>query len=150
MSPLPWLADNWFTLLQSVGIVWSLVYTGNALRSDTKARQVQNQFALTKQHREIWSMLFDRPELSRIMSPEIDLKTAPVTREEEMFVGFLVFHLSDFFRATQAGLFIGPERLKEDIRGFFSKPIPRAVWEKIAPLQDKDFVRFVESGGELT
>ncbi len=146
---LNWLGDNWFTLLQSVGIVGGLVYTGSALRGDAKARQVENLFTLTKQHREIWSMLTDRPELSRIMEPAVDLTATPVTRDEELFVTFLVFHLGNAYRATQAGLFVGPERLKVDISSFFSLPIPRTVWKKIAALQDRDFARFVDAGGEL-
>jgi hypothetical protein len=150
MTLLNWLADNWFVLLQGVGIVGGLIYTGSALRSDAKARQVQNLFALTKQHREIWSMLFERPELSRVLESALDLATAPITREEELFVSFLIFHLNNSYRATQAGLFIGPERLREDIRGFFSLPIPQAVWKKTVPLQDRDFALFVESCGQQT
>jgi hypothetical protein len=132
-----------------VGIVGGLVYTGSALRRDAKARQVENLFALTKQHREIWSMLADRPELSRIMEVTVDLTATPVTRDEELFVTFLIFHLSNAYRAAQAGLFIGPEKLREDIRRFLPLPIPRTIWEKSIPLQDKDFVHFVESGGSL-
>ena len=142
---LDWIAQNWFDLLQSVGIAGSLLFTGFSLRIDTRVRRVQNLLTLTRQHREIWVMLYSRPELSRILEKAPDLQTHPISGDEELFVKFLIFHLSNTHRAMVAGFFIGPERLRDDIHGFFSLPIPRAVWDRIRPLQDSDFVEFVES-----
>ncbi len=140
-----WIGDNWFALLQSVGIVGGLIYTGRVVHTDAKVRRLENLFALTKQHREIWSMLYDRPGLSRVLDPKADLATAPLTMEEELFVRFLIFHLDNSYRAADGGVFGSPEGLGDDLRQFFSLPIPQAVWAKAAKLQDRDFVRFVES-----
>jgi hypothetical protein len=43
------------------------------------------------------------------------------------------------------GMFVPLEGLKEDIKGFFSLPIPKNIWGKNRSLQDKDFAQFVES-----
>lgn len=144
MSLLGWAGEHWFDLIQSVGIAVGLVYTGRALRADIKARRVTNHFSLTRQHREIWSLLFWRPELARILEPNVDLQKAPVTPQEELFVHFLIFHLNDSHRAKSDDFFVFPENLAADIRQFFSLPIPQAVWKKARAVQDRNFVAFVE------
>lgn len=141
---LNWAQNNWFVLLQSLGIVGGLAFTGTALRADASARRVQNLFALTRQHREIWSMLYDRPKLRRVLDPVVDLGKAPVTPDEELFIRFLIIHLSNSHLAMEVGTFSSPEGLKDDIASFFSLPIPRAVWEKARSLQDRGFVHYVE------
>lgn len=34
--------------------------------------------------------------------------------------------------------------MRWDVAWFFSLPIPKAVWEKLKPLQDEEFVAYVE------
>jgi hypothetical protein len=46
---------------------------------------------------------------------------------------------------TAAAIFVKIQGLQKDIRDFFMLPIPKAVWEKIKPFQDGDFIVFVES-----
>ena len=144
MALLNWLWDNWFALLQSAGIVGGLVYTGRVIHTDAKVRRVQNLFSLTRQHRELWSMLFEHPGLGRVLEPKLDLSKKPITREEKLFVTFLIFHLSNSYQASLAGFFVGPEGLRNDVRGFFSLPIPNVVWKETKSMQDRDFVSFVE------
>ena len=145
MPLLNWIDANWFVLLQSVGIVGSLIFTGSALRADAEARRVHNLFSLTKQHREIWSMLYEHPRLSRVLEREVDLDATPIAPEEEIFVRFIILHLSTVYRSSRANLFIGPEGLNKDIRGFFSLPIPNAVWRMSRGVQDRDFTAFVDA-----
>jgi len=42
-------------------------------------------------------------------------------------------------------MFASPEGLKAEVRGFFSCPIPKAIWEKMKIFQNKKFTAFVES-----
>jgi len=41
---------------------------------------------LTKQHREIWSTLYQRPEFGRILDAHASLDNRAATPEEELFV----------------------------------------------------------------
>jgi hypothetical protein len=141
---LTWFQDNWFTLLQSVGIIGALFFTGISLRIDAKVRRVTNRFEATKQHREIWTLLYSRDDLKRVMDEKADLQARPVTAEEKLFVNFLILHLESNYRAAKAGMFALPAELKTDISAFFSRPIPRAVWQAVKPLKETDFVQFVE------
>jgi hypothetical protein len=100
--------------------------------------------AITKNHREIWSEFYERPELSRILDPKADLAAKPVTNEEKLFVNFLIFHLNNSYQAIRDGLYHQPEGLKKDIASFFSLPIPQAVWAKAKKFQDRRFWAFVE------
>jgi hypothetical protein len=144
MVSLDWISGHWFDLLQSVGIIGSLLFSGIVLRIDARERRIHNLFVLTKQHREIWSELFTRPELTRVLAPAVDLSVDPVTREEEILVRFLVLHLKNAFRAIEAKFCARPDGLAEDIRMFFSLPIPQSVWKSTRKFQDQDFVKFVE------
>ncbi|MHB8524263.1 MAG: hypothetical protein ACYDH9_26380 [Limisphaerales bacterium] len=99
---------------------------------------------VTHEHRDIWKEFYYRPGLSRVLATEIDLEKLPVTSEEELFVKLLILHLGSGYHALNEGLIVNPAGLREDIRRFFSLPIPRAVWERIRVLQDAEFVKFVE------
>jgi len=145
MLLLNWAAEHWFDLLQTAGIVGGFVFTGFSFRTDTKARRLESLFTITKHHREIWSEIYERPELSRILDPKADLTTQPVTNEERLFVNFLIFHLYNSYQAIRDRLYSQPEGLTGDIKGFFALPIPAEVWRQTKRLQDRHFVEFVES-----
>jgi len=140
-----WLGQNWFILLQSVGIVGSLLFTAAALREDTKTRRVANLITITGHHREIWAQLFRRPELARVLDPHADVQRKPVRVEESLFINLLILHLRSVFHAIKQGLYLKPEGLGKDIAWFFSLPIPKTVWAKSKALQDEAFVAFLEA-----
>jgi len=144
MGAQNWVAENWFGLLQTVGIVGSLLLAAYTTRKDERARRVGNSIAVNEQYRQIWRQLFEHPKLSRVLAKDIDLEKEPVSTEEELFVTMLIQHLSTVYRATKHGEFVKLEGLQRDVEESFSLPIPKAVWEKIKPFQDKDFVAFVE------
>lgn len=145
MAAMNWLANHWFDLLQSIGIVGGLIYTALAAREDTASRQISNLIAVSGRYYDIWRELFRQPHLARILNANIDLTKAPVTDEERLFVKMLLLHLDTVRRAMSAGVFVKLNGLKDDIREFVSLPIPNVVWQKMKPFQDKDFVDFVES-----
>ncbi len=113
---------------------------------DAKTRRITNLLALTAQHRDIWSHLYARPELARVLEPAPALAAPPITPDEEMFVTFLLLHLGATYRAMREDTFTTGQKLEEDIRAFFVLPIPREVWDRIRPLHEADFVAFVERG----
>ena len=146
MRILEWATQNWFSLLQSAGIVGSLLFTGLALRMDVKERHNSNTLTITKEHRELWANFFNRPELSRVLDPNADLATCPVTQKEEMFMLQLVVHFNTALEVLKPGKFASvDEALRKDIRWFFSLPIPNAVWMQAKERQDDGFVRLIES-----
>jgi len=53
-------------------------------------------------------------------------------------------HLSSAYQAMESGLVIKPERVRQDIRWFFSLPIPKAIWEKMKAFHNDAFAEFVE------
>ena len=140
-----WAGEHWFDLFQTVGVVAGLVFTFLAFRIDTKTRRVSNLIEITKAHREIWSELYRRPELARISQAEVDLKKSPIQPEEELFISLLILHLNCAYQAMRNHLYNEPEGMREDVRHFFSRPMPNAVWQKMKPFQDKKFVGFVET-----
>jgi hypothetical protein len=139
-----WLAEHWFDLAQTTGIVGGLLFTAHAIRRDEKARTITNTIAVNEQYSRIWHEFYERPELARILKKNVDLNKQPVSNDEALFVKTLLLHLDVVRRTIKAGLFVKIQGLQKDIRDFFTLPIPKAVWEKIKPFQDGDFVAFVE------
>lgn len=140
-----WLARHWVDLLQSVGIIGGLVFTAYSIRKEARARQIANMMGAAQQHYSIWKELYGRPHLLRIVDRNAALVEKPVSDEERLFVTAIIIHLDSIHRALKAKLFLNQEGLREDVRGFFSLPIPKAVWEQAKRLHDRDFVTFVET-----
>lgn len=140
-----WITENWFVILQSAGIIGGLLFTALSLRSETKTRRVSNLLKITENHRKLWTEVMRHPELHRILDERADIRHREVTREEEVFINFVIFHLNSVYYARKSGLVFKLEGLRRDISSFFSLPIPKAVWERTKLLQNDDFVAFVDA-----
>jgi len=140
-----WFRENWFLLLQGVGIVGGLIFAGVSLQVDARVRRIQNLLTLTEHHRDIWTRLYDQPDLFRLLRTHPKASAEPPTAEEELFVTLVILHLNTVYQAMKRGMFIEPEGLRRDLHTFFTRPIPQAIWHKLKALQDEDFVRFVEA-----
>ena len=145
MGFLHWVNNSWFDLVQTVGIIASLVYPAAIYRADAKSRRSDNLMKLTEQHRELWDELEQRPSLKRILDTNLDLRKDPVTPEEERYIGKHILRLNSAFHAIKDGVFTEPEGLVKDVRRFFSRPIAKVVWERMKPMQDSALVSFVEA-----
>lgn len=144
MIGIDWVTNNWEELLQNVGIISGLIFTGHAALVDARYRKVQTLATLTKSHREIWSAVYSHPELARVLADDVDLETSPPTPPEQIFVRFLILHLASAYEAQKSAVIAKPENLAEDIRSFLSLPVPAHIWRHLKEAQDADFVRFVE------
>lgn len=144
MGILGWAGAHWFDLLQTASILVGFFTAVHTIRTDTKERKIGNLFALTMAHREIWARLYERKELSRVLSESANLRRNPVTTEEELFVHMLILHLRAAFKARELGMQFDDDAVAADIRQFFNRPIPLFVWQSSKVFQDADFVTFVE------
>ena len=139
-----WLDQNWFNLVQTIGIVFSLLFSGYAYVLALKSQRVTNTFQVMQYHREIWSSLFDHPELERVLDNSPAFEAKPLTEAERLFVTLLVLHLGSVHRAMNHNAIERIEGLELDIYQFFRLPIPALVWREIKVIQNADFVEFVE------
>ena len=142
---IAWLSKNWFTLLQGIGIIAGLLFTGISLRRETISRRMNALLALTGQHRELWSEVHRRSDLSRFLADDVDLVGDPVTMAEEEFLNIVIVHFAMGWELATRHRLISKEAFREDVRHFFSRPIPRQVWEQTKAVRDPGFVRFVDS-----
>lgn len=139
-----WLGQNWLDVVQTVGIIASLIFAGITLRDDTRERRVENLLLLTQGHRDLWSTIFARPDLARIFDASADLDRKPLTLAEQLLVKQVIQHLYSAFEAMNNNLVIRPAALRRDVGEFFRLPIPAAVWKDLEKFQNPDFVAFVE------
>jgi hypothetical protein len=135
------LAQNWFDLLSTAGILVA-AYT---IHDDTKARRVGNFLTLTANYREVWKECFRNPNLVRVLDPSADVAGHPPTLTEELFVNLVISQMNSFYYAAKSDLIIKLEGSGKDMAQFLSLPLPKAVWQKAKPLQNRDFVAFIDS-----
>lgn len=140
-----WGSEQWSELLQNISIVAGLLFTGLTFRADIKTRRTEYLMVITKHHREIWAELYQRPELARVIEPQVNLEHAPMTREEWLFLRFLILHINSVHRARKYGVLPELEGFERDVGALLSLPLPKLVWEEMKSLQNESFVRFVEA-----
>jgi hypothetical protein len=139
-----WIADNWYdlaTLILGSGLWVSAI----SLHAEAKARRISNLFSAIHNHRELWTDYYRRPELARVMDPNADVGKKPPTPAEAGFVKLVIQHTSGVYQAIRSGLTVKPEGAKRDIGTFFNLPVPKAVWDKVKIVQDKEFISFMQN-----
>ena len=144
LTVLAWMAQHGFDLLSAAGIVSGLGFTAASFREDIRSRRLANLVTLTQQHRDIWEESQSNPSLARVRSSVADLYTKPVTAEETQFVMLLMFHLYCWYRASLGGEVNVLEGLEQDVKSFFTRPIPHHVWNERKAFFDRDFRHFVD------
>jgi hypothetical protein len=149
MGVSPWITGHWFDLIQTIGIVGSLLFAAYAALREERATKIATLFAANEQYREIWQELYDNPRLSRVLKTNVNLDKESISEEEALFVNLLILHLGTVYRATKSGMFVRLQGLRRDIQEFFSLPIPKAIWEKTKPFQNADFVAFIGKCQEI-
>lgn len=138
-----WLAANWFTLIQTAGVVGGLFYSATALHLDAKVRRTEVILALTEAHRDIWERLIEEPILARVLNADVDLRTAPLTPSERRFVQMVILHLDTVRIAVKEGAYNASPGMHDDLREFFALPIPRQVANSVLPYQAPEFQEFL-------
>ena len=149
MEFLNWLGGRWFELFQTFGLIATLLFTAHTIRRDERARKVSNLIDIAKLHRKVWRDAYEHPVSARLFEKDVNLEENPITQKELLFTKQLVLLLSIVYQADRAGMLVELEGLESDVREFFDHPIPREVWKRMKPYQNKDFVNFVETALSL-
>ena len=140
-----WFGANWFNLLQTVAIVAGLFFTGRSFLVDTRIRRISNLLNITEHHRSIWQQVIDKPNLLRVLSAEAKLDIKPITLEERIFVNLIILHLTAVMAAIKGRVHEQPAGQDEDLREFFSLPIPNRVWKDSKRFREPDVIAYIES-----
>jgi hypothetical protein len=150
MPAASWISENWFSLIQSLGIVLGLWFTMGSFRQATdssrdeaKAREIGNILAITVAHRALWGEASKREGLSRLFKERLDC-VEPISIEEEEFLNLVFVHYEMGWQMAEGGSVLTPQTLAKDIKGFLSLPLPYAVWNKTKETRNARFVEFVE------
>ena len=141
---MQWLFEHGKDTLESAGVISGLFFTTASFRADARERRISNLMELAQSHRDLWLQLVEKPALSRILKDDISLRKATISVVEQRFVHLLITHLSVCFEAVKSGVLPNLSGLEDDVRSFFSLPIPRQVWKWSRRFQEKDFTAFVD------
>lgn len=137
-----WLGANWFSLIQSIGIISGLIFAAIAVRRETLTRRLSNLLALKAEHRELWDRISRDPSLARLYSDE--LSDRPISAQEEIFCRQIIVHAATAFSLLKDGTPIDREAASADIGSFFARPIPFEAWKRAKHAQSVAFIAFVD------
>ncbi len=140
-----WLEANWFSAVQTVGIVLGLLFTGLSLRRDTRSRRLSNLLALKEEHRELWSIVHQKPEFARILQRDVDLVASPMTNEEEVFLRQMIVHFAVSWEFIQDGTPLDLGAFRRDAAEIFSLPLPKLAWSRAIRAQNPIFAKFIRN-----
>ena len=143
MTIATWLVSH-KDLIEVFGVVGALLFNGIQLHIDARVRRGESVLEITKQHRDLWNLFCENPRLSHLFDKERELTAHPLTDEEVRFANFLFLHIRASYYAEKARIFRTPERLGQDIRETLTMPGPRAAWERMKSLHEREFVTFIE------
>ncbi len=139
-----WLEGNWFALVQSSGIIGSILLTALVLGRDRRSRRVSDLLTLAAHHRDLWGDMHRRSELSRIAASEVDLIASPLTIPEEEYLFLIIMHFYTGWMLAREGSLVTLETMAADAGSFFNLPLPSIVWARTRAARDPAFVRFVD------
>ena len=139
-----WVQNNWPSVIGALGIIGSLWFTAANFREDSKNRLVSNLLAIDERHRALWSEAQQRQDLKRILSQGVDVLAEPLSPEEDVFLRRVILHFETGWRLERILDRGEMKLLARDAGGFFSLPLPHAVWEKTKEFRNPKFVKFVE------
>ena len=70
MAAFPsWVGDNWFNVVQTAGIIGSLLMATAAANREARAKETENILALSEHHRNLWIVIAQRPEFPNVILP---------------------------------------------------------------------------------
>jgi hypothetical protein len=134
-----------FSVINAIGVVAGILFAGCSLRADSKMRRISNLVSLTENHRELWTLVLDRPDLKRVLKDDLDLNGAPVTEEEQIFTTLIILHIQIVYQATRENvLSFESEGLEGDLKILLNRPITKNVWSRIRSFQNRDFIQFID------
>lgn len=131
-------------ILQSLSIVFSLVFAGITLRRNSKSRRASNLISLNNSHRDLWLNISGSPDGVRILNEQVDLVQKPISTKEHQLVVMAILHLSTTFQVFRLGVMTEVEGMKKDVKSFFELPIPKEVWKSNKVFQNRKFVDFID------
>lgn len=135
---------DWFTSLQSLGIILGFFFSGYAIWKDVGVGKLQNYILLVQNHRAVWTMLLDDSRLSRVISQTIPNDEMEITYEESYFLRFLFLHITCSFEMSKRGKIIDIQKDRNDIRDLLSLPLVGLFWEKNGHFYNEDFRNYID------
>ena len=134
-----WFQNN-ITAIGVIGSLWIGIWTGQQALEKGKRESLEKA---AERHDELWTRMAEEESLHRILKLEVDLPAKPPTIEEEEFVNLVIVLYLTTWRNAKTGGIITLKELALDAGGFFSLPLPHAVWEKTKLTRNPKFVRFI-------
>lgn len=137
------LLENWFDLVQTLGIIASLYFTYRLFQNETRSQKMEHLLQLNQSHRDIWNKTYSHPELLRIRKADVDLQKNPITDAEKRLSTEVIMHIYSVYEAIQNKQLDNAD-VEKDIVSHLKLPIPNTVWNEIKKFQNQKFVKYID------
>ncbi len=138
---------TFFQVAQLSLIAFGLAFTAVQLRRTARAARVANLLTLTKNHRELWTMLLSDENLRSIILSGREVESIKdLTFEEQQMINFFLLHMATAFELHRFGLITRNGASATDIAALMNLPMFSAMWEEYQQYHTKSFRRYVNRG----
>lgn len=131
-------------LVQSAGIVLSILLSAYLMIRDKRSRRLANYIQLVQYHRDIWRMTLELDGLDRVTSRDPALSSEEPSVREAQFLTFIFLHMTCSFELAKQNEIITIEQLQFDFTEFLKAPLVAAFWSARKQYYNTDFAAFVD------
>lgn len=138
-------SGHWFTVVQTVGIVSSFLFTAYQIQRSRRSSVAANEIRLIELHRDLWKMTIEKPDLMRPFDHALHGSGLTLSVAERRFVNLLFLHISGAYRLNETGDVKRTGDFRADMKELLVLPAIRKFWEENKRLYDPRFTAFVDS-----
>lgn len=139
-----WFSANWFSVVQTIALLGTLLVTLITLCKNIKQTKVNTYLQITNAHRDLWSNIYPSKKLERVFTKKPDLIKKPITEDEKTFANLVFLHMAVCVRAIKDNVMFNITGVRADLLDILSYPIPQQVYEENKKFYDELFIAFVE------
>jgi len=126
--------------LVTVGLGFTVVQLWRAAR----AARVNNLLQLTKNHRELWTMLLENPDLRAVLHSTRTVNAiSDLTADERLVINFFLLHMAAAYELERARLITRNTATATDIAEMLSLPAFHFSWQQYMRYHPPRFRRYV-------
>jgi hypothetical protein len=138
---LRFLTEHWFSLIQTGGIIFSILWGAHLNNLGKRTEKVSNYLLLTQCHRDVWKIIIDHPKYYDSIFVK---QSEKLSTEEKQFLTFVFLHMTCTFELIKNKQITDIEALRLDIGELMTSKAVSNRWKDIQKYYNQDFINFIQ------
>lgn len=134
-----------FQATQALALIFGIIFTVTQLARTARSAKATNLLAITKNHRELWAMALESPELQELIDPAFSVKAAmDLSAKQRYFVNFVLLHMASTYELTRLHVLTKNSEIDRDVGALISLPAFTIMWKDLRPYHPCRFQKYVD------